>query len=122
MKKQHLYTVILFAAFIIFSPQSVVYKCFEDTSHAKITAFSYLKTKDASSSNLAQRATPKQELILAFSESKLVFNSSNDNNNDFLSPNNKECFNNHSLNNYISKMRSTSCNVRSLSELNVLRI
>jgi hypothetical protein len=107
---------------ISYTPQSVVYKGYGDLSRAKASIVFLSKVKDKANGNLVENTDKKRELILAFSEARVIFSSSNDDNADFIFPNNKEHFYTNSLNDYISKMRSNSCRQRSLSELNVFRI
>jgi hypothetical protein len=122
MKKGTLYTVLLFVMCILYTSQVIVNEGYQISPSAKFNIASLLKTKNITDNNFTQQRNGKQDFIFACSESKVIFNSQNEHNNVFLSFNNKEKLYNHCLASYISKMRSNTCNKRSLSQLNILLI
>ena len=112
----------VFAVCVFYTPHSVVRKGYEGSVYAKSNIIFLSKARSNSKGFLSSQSDKKKSSILAFSEIRVVFNSSNDSSTDFLFPSNKEYFHSNTLNNYIGKVRRNSCTKQSLSELCVLRI
>jgi hypothetical protein len=98
-----------------------VNKCQQSFIHTKFNIFSLLNSHNTTN-NFSKTSTKNQDLVFAFSESKVSFYSQQDDDSDFLYPNNKECFYTNSLLNYLNMMKGKSFNTMSLSQLKVLLI
>ena len=122
MIRRSLYLFLFFLVCVLYTPQSVIYNDCEALSCAKSNTFLPSKARSNSKGVLSSQNDKKQDLILAFSTTRLFLNLPNDDRADFISTDNKGIFHFNVLNNYISRMRSIFCSKQSLAELSVLRI